>query len=221
MAPFPDPVESKPLSGTTLKVTLGGPPAQSGNKSHPGTEHSSWAALRHLAETLTCQARRKFFSKHSYNFIMEGICNLSEIFKQMVTSTELLGTSIYEIKVSWMGPDELKQANYALRSLPKGLKFLHVVPPSKSPKDLGLVGIHDPDALCCFSGITHCSQCGKEGQNKGTVVNHLWTVHYRLGLVCDRCHDCPSTMANTLCHHGWQDCHQPRERNPNESVSSE
>ena len=29
----------------------------------------------------------------------------------MATSAELLGTSIYEIQVSWMGPDELRQAN--------------------------------------------------------------------------------------------------------------
>ena len=56
----------------------------------------------------------------------------------MATSAELLSTSIYEIQVSWMGPDELKQANYAPRSLPKGLMFLLVVPPSESPKVMGL-----------------------------------------------------------------------------------
>ena len=60
------------------------------------------------------------------------------------------------------------------------------------------MGIQDPDALQCFSGITHCPWCGKESQNEGTMVNHLQTVHYRLGLVCNRCHDCPSTMADTL-----------------------
>ena len=120
-----------------------------------------------------------------------------------------------------MGPVELKQVNYVLQSLPKGLKFLHVVPPSESPKIMGLVGIHDPDALCCFSGITYCPSCGKEGQNEGTMVNHLWTVHYWLGLMCDRCHNCPSIMADYLCCHSWQDCHQPREKNPNDSVPSE
>ena len=91
----------------------------------------------------------------------------------MATSTYLLGTSIHEIQASWTGPNELKQANYALQSLPKGLKFLCVVPPSKSPKVMGLVGIHDPDALHCFSGITHWPWCQKEGQNEGTMVNHL------------------------------------------------
>ena len=93
--------------------------------------------------------------------------------------------------------------------------------PSESPKVMGLVGIHDPDALCHFSGITYCPWCRKESQNEGTVVNHLQTMHYRLGLVCNRCHDCPSTSSNTLCCHGQQDCHQPRENDPSESIPSE
>ena len=113
------------------------------------------------------EARKEFFSKHSYNIITEGTHNLSEVFRHMATSTKLLGISIYEIQASLTGPDELRQANYALRSLPKGLKFLHVVPPSESPKVMGLVGIDDLDALHRFSGVTHCPWCGKEGQNEG------------------------------------------------------
>ena len=68
---------------------------------------------------------------------------------------------------------KLKQVNYALQSLPKSLKFLHMVLPSESPKVMGLVGIHNPDALHHFSGVTYCPWCGKEGQNKGTMVNYL------------------------------------------------
>ena len=113
-----------------------------------------------------------------------------------------------------MGLDELRQANYALRSLPKGLKFLHVVPLSKSPKVMGLVGIHDLDSLHCFNSLTHCPWCGKEGQNEGTVVNHLQMVHYRLGLVCNKCNNCPSTSSDTLSCHGKQNCQQPGEENP-------
>ena len=65
----------------------------------------------------------------------------------MVETAKLLGLAIYKIQEVWKGPDELQQANYALRSLPKGLKFLRVVPPLEFPKVIGLVGIHDPDAL--------------------------------------------------------------------------
>ena len=154
------------------------------------------------------EARKEYFLRHSYNFTAEGTHNLSEVFKQMAKSANLLGTSIHKIQAVWTGPDELRQANYALRSLPKGLKFLHVVPLSESPKLMGLVGIHDPDTLHHFNSLTHSPWCGKEGQNKGTLVSHLWMVHYRLGLVCNKCNDCPSTSLDTLHHQGWQNCQQ-------------
>ena len=170
---------------------------------------------------LVKEARKEYFKRYSYNFTVEGTCNLTEVFKQMAKSTDLLGTTIHEIQVVWTRPDELWQANYALRSLPKGLKFLCAVPPSESPKVMGLVGIHDPDALCHFNCLTHFLWCGKEGQNKGTEVNHLQTVHYRLGLVCNKCNDCPSTSLDTLHHHSWQNCQQSGEKNPNKLVSSE
>ena len=123
------------------------------------------------------EARKEYFKRYSYNFTAEGTCNLSEVFKQMAESTDLLGTIIHEIQVVWMGLDELRQANYALRSLPKGLKFLHVVPPSESPKVIGLVGMHDLDTLCHFNGLTHCPWCGKEGQNKGCCATNVTTAH--------------------------------------------
>ena len=80
--------------------------------------------------------------------------------------------------------------------------------PSESPKVMGLMGIHDPDSLCHFSGITYCPRCREEGQNEGTMVNPLWTMHYRLGLVSNRCYDCWSTTSDTLCCHGWHNCCQ-------------
>ena len=122
---------------------------------------------------LVKEAREEYFSKHCYNFTMEGTHDLLEVFRQIAKSAELLGTSIQKIQALWTGPDELRQAKYALRFLPKGLKFLCVVPPSESPKLMGLVGIHDPDALCHFNSMTHCPWCGKEGQNERTAVNHL------------------------------------------------
>ena len=71
---------------------------------------------------------------------------------------------------------------------------------------MGFMVIHNPDALHHCNGFTYCPWCGKEGQNEGTVVNHQWMMHYRLGLVCDKCYDYPSTSSDTLCHHGWQNC---------------
>ena len=148
------------------------------------------------------EARSCFFSKNSYNFNQDGNCDLSEVFKKLAKKAGLLGTNIYEIEASWTGLEELKQANYTLQSLPKGLRFLRAVPTMESPKVMGLMGIHDPDALQHFAGFTYCAWCGKEGQNEGMVVNHLRTTHYKLGLVCDKCYGCPTITSDTLCCHG-------------------
>ena len=131
-------------------------------------------------------------------------------FKKLAKKAGLLGTSIYEIQACWTGPEELKQENYTLQSLPKGLKFLRAVPTTESPKVMGLMGIHDPDALQHFASFTYCPWHGKEGQNEGMVVNHLRTTHYKLGLVCDKCYGCPTITSNTLCCHGCHNCHLER-----------
>ena len=171
--------------------------------------------------SLVRMARKEYFKKHFPNFTTDGMHDLLEVFRCMTKSTKLLGSAIYEIQEVWKGLDELQQANYALRALPKGLKFLQAVPPSESPKVRGLVGIHDPDTLCHFNGLTHCPWCGKEGKNEGTVVNHLQMVHYRLSLVCDKCNDYPLTSSDSLCHHGWQNCLPSGEGEPDESALSE
>ena len=58
----------------------------------------------------------------------------------MAEIAKLLSSNIYGIKEVWAGPDELQQAKYALRTLPKGLKFLRAVSQSKSPKGDGFDG---------------------------------------------------------------------------------
>ena len=64
---------------------------------------------------------------------MENTHDLSEVFQHVAKTPELLGSAIYEIKEVWKGLDELWQANYALRTLPKGLKFLRAVSPIRVP----------------------------------------------------------------------------------------
>ena len=212
-----------PLGGTTSKTTSEGPPSFKWQEVSPWnkvlkqscSEGFSWDTSK-VKET-----RKEYFKRHSYNFTVEGTCDLSEVFRQMAERAKLVDSTIYELQEVWTGPGELWQANYALRSLPKGLKFLHVVPPFESPKVMGLVGIHDADTLSCFSGLTHCPWCGKKGQNEGTFVNHLQMVHYRLGLVCDKCSNYPSTSLDTLCHHGQQNCQPSGEGDPDKSILTE
>ena len=151
------------------------------------------------------EARSHFFSNHSYNWVHDGTSDLSDVFKELAKSACLLGEAIYKIQLSWTRPEELKQANYALWSLPKGLQLLRAVPTSESPKVMGLMGYswsQCPSVLCRLHLL---SLVWEGGQNEGMVVNHLRTTHYRLGLVCDQCSGCPSVMLDSICWHGCQD----------------
>ena len=210
------------MDGTTPKAILGGSPSPKKQETPPWfkTLKPSHGKAFSQDSDMVKEDRREFYLKHSYDFTTDGAHNLSRIFRHLAVNADLLDTSIYKIQSSWTGPEDLKQANYALQSLPKGMKFLRVVTPSESPKVMGLMGIQNPDALCCFGSVTYCPWCRKEGQNKGTMVNHLWTIQYRLGLVCNRCYGCPSTMSDTLCHHGQHNCCQLGDSVPSELVLS-
>ena len=148
------------------------------------------------------EAREKYFKRHSLNFNDDNTHDFTGIFRHMIESAGLLGSSIPEMQEVWTRLDELWQASYALMVLLKALKFLRAVSPSKSPKIMGLTDIYDLDALHCFNGMTHCPWCSKVGQKEGTMVNHLRTINYKLGLICEKCFGCPSTMSESICCHG-------------------
>ena len=152
------------------------------------------------------EARECYFTTHPWDWARGNTDDLSDIFRELAQGAGLLGKFIHEIQVSWNGLEELKHTNYILRSLPKGLKFLRVVSTKESPKIMGLKGIHDSDALQHFASYTYCLWCGKDRQNEGTVINHLRTVHYKLGLICSQCFSCPMVMLDTLHQHGHHTC---------------
>ena len=66
---------------------------------------------------------------------------------------------------------------------------------------MGLKGIHSPEALKYQSGLSFCPWCRKEGQNEGTMVNHLCTGHYCLRLVCEQC------LQHFMTSSGRMSCH--------------
>ena len=102
------------------------------------------------------EARSCFFSNHSCDWVHDGLDDLSDVFKELAESASLLGEAIHEIQLSWTRPEELKQANYALWSLPKGLRFLRAVSTKESPKVMVLMGIHTPNVLWHYKGYTYC-----------------------------------------------------------------
>ena len=172
--PSPDPMESMPMGRTTPKATHEGPLSPKRWEIPPWFKTLKPVCAEAFSKDsdMVKEARREFFLKHTYDFTTDGTHDLSRTFKHLAASTDLLGTSIYEIQSSWTGPDELRQANYALWSLPKGLKFLWVVP-LKSPRVMGLLGIHDPDALHHFASVTYCLGAERRVTTKG-----LWSTTY-------------------------------------------
>ena len=152
------------------------------------------------------EARAHYLATHSWDWTRSNTEDFSNIFKELVQEAGLLGESIFNIQWSWEGLEHLKQANYVFQSQPKGLKFIRAVSAKVSPKEMGLKGIHDPEALQHFVGYTYCPWCGKYRQNEGTIINHLRTVHYKLGLICNWCFGCPMTTLDTLHRHGPITC---------------
>ena len=163
----------------------------------------SWADAFNRDSGPIKEARECYFTSLPWDWAHSNTEDLSNIFRELTQGAGLLGEAIHKIQVSWTGPEELKHANYILRSQPKGLKFLRMVSAKESPKIMGLKGIHDPNALQHFIGYTYCPWCSKDRQNKGTIINHLRTVHYKPGLICDQCFGCPT---DTLCQHGCHIC---------------
>ena len=164
----PNPVNVLLLSRTTSKATPEGSPSSkqwemtSLDKALTPSclEAFNWDS--HLVRGM----REEYFKCHSQNVSTENTHDLSEVSQWMIVAAELLGSSIYEVKEEWAGPDELWQANYALRTLFKGLNFLRAVSPSESPKVMGLTDIHVPDELCHFYKVNHWPWCRKEGQKR-------------------------------------------------------
>ena len=72
---------------------------------------------------LVRKTREEYFKNHCPNFNNENTHDLMDNFQHMIETTGVLGSAIYEIQEAWTGRDELQNANYALRTLPKGLQF--------------------------------------------------------------------------------------------------
>ena len=154
--------------------------------------------------------RQEHYRTNCPHFDHKTSHDLMSIFQNMITSAGLLGSQIYDIQESWEGQNKLQYTNDALRALPKGLQFFCAISPPELPKARGIAGIHNPDALHHFNGMTFCPWCGKEGQNKGTIVNHLWMTHYKLGLVCGTCFHCPSVTSEAIWCHSQKSCQHPQ-----------
>ena len=145
--PSPEPQGSTSIDKTTPRAMQEGPSSPKRCRGSPAwfTSLKPSHAEAFLQDSSIVKEARSHASSsnHSYDFVNDGTSDLSDVFKELAKSAGLLGETIYEIQLSWTGPEELKQANYALWSLPKGLRFLRVGPALESPKVVGLMGPSD------------------------------------------------------------------------------
>ena len=119
----------------------------------------------------------------------------------MAISNNLLSTEVYKVQETLGGWKDLRATDRVASPSPKDIHFFQIVFPTESPKIIGLKGIHSSEALWQWGGLTLWPWCGKEDHNEGTVVNHLQTMQYHLGLICACCLDYFTTNAEAMCHH--------------------
>ena len=62
----------------------------------------------------------------------------------MATSASLMGSDVHEVQEVWTGQKDLQVTHCVVKSLPQDICFFQMVPPTKSPKIMGLRGIHSP-----------------------------------------------------------------------------
>ena len=87
---------------------------------HKALTGSQWEAFARDSD-LVQKAREEHYKTNCPHFDHKTSCNLTTVFWDMITSTGLLGSQIYEIQEFWEGWSELQYANDMLRASPKGL----------------------------------------------------------------------------------------------------
>ena len=192
---LPDWVEPLSPSETTSKVTPKEPPHSKQKEEmlfHEALSRSCTRKALTRHSRLVWKVREDYYWENHPHFNSKTSCDMADIFWSMIESMPA-----YYAPGDLQDPGNLDWAAWsAIHQLsPKNPAkrveiLLHQVSPSESPKVMGVTGIHHPNALCHFNGVTHCLWCGKEGQNEGTVINHLQITHYKLGLVCKKCFCC-------------------------------
>ena len=93
----------------------------------------------------------------------------------MATSANLMGSEVHKVQEMWTGQKAIRAAHCMTKHSPKDIHFFRIMLPTESPKIMGLMGIHSPEALQWWGGLSFCPWCRK-GQNEGMVVNPPTTL---------------------------------------------
>ena len=100
--------------------------------------------------------RQTYFRTYVLTLHKEDNYELTEVFRELAEMAGLLSTEVYPVHNQWVGRKELHSAYYAVRGSAKDHHFFRMVVPLKSPKIMGLWGIHFPEALKWQVGLFFC-----------------------------------------------------------------
>ena len=113
---MPDPQGNASMDETSSKASQEGP-SSSKRRETPNwvtsLKPSHADAFSHDSDLIK-EARSRYFATHIWDWIYGNTDDLSNIFRELAEGADLLGKSIYELQLSWDGPEELKHANYSL-----------------------------------------------------------------------------------------------------------
>ena len=174
--------------------------------------HQKWKEGRPLVRPLkeSCQEafgtdskliqsnRQAYFKMHHPNYDHEGSTNFSHTFKEMATSAYLMDSYIHEVQEVWSGWKDLWVTCCMVKSSPKDIHFFWVMPPTESPKIMGLRGIHSPEA---WAGDVVCpSACGVVQDRMKTWwwTTCEWATITLASFAADALNTSPSVL--TLCN---------------------
>ena len=220
--PLPNQEVTSPWSGDEKAAgTSEDPPCHKQKNRKPLANSWRWS-VRSFCKRLRSSAEGwgAYFRMNCPDFDHEVSRDLSHTFWEMVDFAGLLELDIHEVWDACTGWKDLHTANHAIKTSQRNIQFFCMVIPTKLPSIMGLNGIHSPEALHRWGGCSYCPQCAKEGPNEGTMINHLHTVHYHLGLVCALCLTFFTTSTDTM-RKGRPCCKASATRDQEEEEASE
>ena len=95
-----------------------------------GDQWEDFAKDSHLVQW----ASEDYFKAHHPHFNYKTSWDLSHLFQDMIISTNLLNSDIFEIQENWTRWEDLQATNNTLKALLKGIWFFWTILPMKSPK---------------------------------------------------------------------------------------
>ena len=119
---LPGPQGDMSIDETSLKASQEGPSSSKRRETtdwFASLKPSHADAFSHDSDPVK-EARSCYFATHPWDWIQGNTDDLSNVFRELAEGADLLGKSIYELQLSWEGPEELNMPTILFDHYPKG-----------------------------------------------------------------------------------------------------